>query len=148
MAKSAQERALAELKDEQDRKRMEEAYNKSASRSMGTFKEKTPKPPALPPKTEARKKAEFMEKMRMSPAVTKEAQSEGMKGPRMMKAPAQIYDAVRSVVSPRTPRTEEEMDELTREVARGMKKGGMVKSSASKRADGCAQRGNTKGRMV
>lgn len=32
--------------------------------------------------------------------------------------------------------------------ASGMKKGGMVKSSASKRADGCAQRGKTKGRMV
>ena len=30
----------------------------------------------------------------------------------------------------------------------GMKKGGMVKSSASKRGDGCAQRGKTKGRMV
>ena len=29
-----------------------------------------------------------------------------------------------------------------------MKKGGSVKSSASKRADGCAQRGKTKGRMV
>ena len=32
--------------------------------------------------------------------------------------------------------------------APAMKKGGMVKSSASKRADGCAQRGKTKGRMV
>ena len=30
----------------------------------------------------------------------------------------------------------------------GMKKGGAVKSSASKRADGCAVRGKTKGRMV
>jgi hypothetical protein len=30
----------------------------------------------------------------------------------------------------------------------GMKKGGMVKSSASKRADGCAQRGKTRGKMV
>lgn len=30
----------------------------------------------------------------------------------------------------------------------GMKKGGAVKSSASKRADGIAQRGKTKGRMV
>ena len=29
-----------------------------------------------------------------------------------------------------------------------MKKGGAVKSSASKRADGCAVRGKTKGRMV
>jgi hypothetical protein len=32
--------------------------------------------------------------------------------------------------------------------SQGMKKGGSVKSSASKRADGCAQRGKTKGRMV
>jgi hypothetical protein len=30
----------------------------------------------------------------------------------------------------------------------GYKKGGSVKSSASKRADGCAQRGKTRGRMV
>jgi hypothetical protein len=30
----------------------------------------------------------------------------------------------------------------------GMKKGGSVKSSASKRADGIAQRGKTKGRFV
>ena len=42
------------------------------------------------------------------------------------------------------------MDEADAEVkreTRGMKKGGMV-GSASKRADGCAQRGKTKGRMV
>ena len=33
--------------------------------------------------------------------------------------------------------------------AQGMKKGGKVKmSSASKRADGCAQRGKTRGKMV
>lgn len=30
----------------------------------------------------------------------------------------------------------------------GFKKGGMVRSSASKRADGCATKGKTKGRMV
>ena len=29
-----------------------------------------------------------------------------------------------------------------------MKKGGQVKSSASKRADGCAQRGKTRGKIV
>jgi hypothetical protein len=29
-----------------------------------------------------------------------------------------------------------------------MKKGGSVKSSASKRADGCCKKGKTKGRMV
>jgi hypothetical protein len=33
-------------------------------------------------------------------------------------------------------------------IDRGYKKGGSVKSSASKRADGCAVRGKTKGRMV
>jgi hypothetical protein len=32
--------------------------------------------------------------------------------------------------------------------SRGMKKGGVVKSSASKRADGIAAKGKTKGRMV
>jgi hypothetical protein len=36
----------------------------------------------------------------------------------------------------------------TEEEPTGMKKGGKVKSSASKRADGIAQRGKTKGRMV
>ena len=89
--------------------------------------------------------AEYMESMRMSPAKTKEAQTaEGMKGPRMMRAPAEAYDAIRSVVSPRTARTDEEMSELTREVVRGMKKGGMT---ASKRGDGIAQRGKTRGKM-
>ena len=41
----------------------------------------------------------------------------------------------------------EAKDEIKRET-RGMKKGGKVKSSASKRADGIAKRGKTKGRMV
>jgi hypothetical protein len=52
------------------------------------------------------------------------------------------------------PKTEEEKkekreaeDEIKRET-RGMKKGGIVKSSASKRADGVAIKGKTKGRMV
>jgi hypothetical protein len=55
------------------------------------------------------------------------------------------------------PKTEEEKkekreakereDEIKRET-RGMKKGGKVKSSASKRADGIAKKGKTKGRMV
>lgn len=80
-------------------------------------------------KTKARQLAEYMERSRMSPAKTKEEQtSEGIKGPRMMRGPAEIYDAVRSVVSPRKARTEEEMSELTREVSRGMKKGGPVQS--------------------
>jgi hypothetical protein len=93
--------------------------------------------------TKARKIAEFMERYRMAPATTKEAQTaEGMKGPRMMKGPSEAYDAVRSMISPRTPRTEEEMSELTREVGRGMKNGGVT------RADGCITKGHTRGKMV
>ena len=41
----------------------------------------------------------------------------------------------------------EAKDEIKRET-RGMKKGGMVKSSASKRGDGIAMKGKTRGRMV
>jgi hypothetical protein len=47
----------------------------------------------------------------------------------------------------RPRRSPDEMSELTREIGRGMKSGGKV-SSASKRADGIAQRGKTRGRMV
>jgi hypothetical protein len=42
---------------------------------------------------------------------------------------------------------EEKKKEEAKAKAKGMKKGGSV-SSASKRADGCAVRGKTKGRMV
>jgi len=43
----------------------------------------------------------------------------------------------------------EEQAAAEQAAAQGMKKGGRVKvSSASKRADGCAQRGKTRGKMV
>jgi hypothetical protein len=43
----------------------------------------------------------------------------------------------------------EEQAAAEQAAAQGMKKGGRVKmSSASKRADGCAQKGKTRGRMV
>jgi len=41
----------------------------------------------------------------------------------------------------------EKDEDQDKQEGRGMKKGGSVKS-ASKRADGCAQRGKTKGRMI
>lgn len=52
--------------------------------------------------------------------------------------------------APSTPKSFEERmrDATPAERKRMMAKGGMVKSSASKRADGCAQRGKTKGKMV
>ena len=69
--------------------------------------------------TEARKKAEQMERLRLKPASTRnKAISGALKGPNMVEGPSEVYDFVRSVVSPRTPRTEDEMSELTREVSR------------------------------
>jgi len=136
----AEKEARQEQADRKMREAAEKAYNKSLR-----FTEEAPEEDAgAKNKTKARKTAEFMESKRMNPASTLEAQtSEGSRGPRMMRGPAEVYDAVRSVVSPRKPRSEEEMSELTREVGRGMKKGGFVKA-----ADGCCQRGKTKGRMV
>jgi hypothetical protein len=75
--------------------------------------------------------------------------------PLMSKSPK---DAVKTALTPVAAmvdmvtgpkrRSEEDMSELTREVARGnkMAKGGKV-SSASARADGIAQRGKTRGKM-
>jgi hypothetical protein len=45
MADTAKEEALAQLKEEKDRAAMGKAYDEAARRSMGTFKDKTPKPP-------------------------------------------------------------------------------------------------------
>lgn len=151
--------------------------------------------------TEARKKAEQMENLRLKPASTRnKALSGALKGPNMMEGPSAVYDAVRSVISPRTPRTEDEMSELTREVSRaemarnrpgnidatlspaarealmnvrdaeqrkkmgkrydeimpdpygeGKARGGSIKGYAKggvTRADGCCQRGKTRGKFV
>ena len=50
--------------------------------------------------------------------------------------------------SERLARKAEAFRTRMREQAKGMKAGGQVKSSASKRADGCAVRGKTRGKMV
>lgn len=48
------------------------------------------------------------------------------------------------------PYTPELWDKARKNIraAMGNKKGGMIKSPASKRADGCAKRGKTKGRIL
>lgn len=63
-----------------------------------------------------------------------------------MSAPL-VADLARAAVTGRKPRSDEDLNELTREVAKGnkMASGGMT---ASSRADGCAVKGKTKGRMV
>jgi hypothetical protein len=78
-----------------------------------------------------------------------------------------VSDAINSFVDSATGETGKAQDErikrLEAEVAAGiktkqqaqmeaqgtgMKKGGMISSSASKRADGCAMRGKTRGKIV
>lgn len=49
---------------------------------------------------------------------------------------------------PKATRPDDDLNKKMREGYKPFKKGGMVKSSASKRADGCAVKGKTKGRMV
>lgn len=96
MADTAKEEALAQLKEEKDRAAMGKAYDEAASRSMGTFKEKPPKPAPKPP---------------VAASAASAASSPNKKA-----------------------------------------KGGCVKmakgGSVSSRADGVAQRGKTKGKMV
>ena len=115
-------------------------------------------------KTKARMMAEDMEEMQARPGTRamrklREAKvdNEGGIGPirEMVKG---LMGGVGSALSPiqdrmqgRPGRSEDEMSELTREIARGMgrgmKSGGKV-GSASKRADGCAIKGKTRGRFV
>ena len=102
-------------------------------------------------KTPAREKAEEMEIERTFPMASKLAKDT----PLIQKSPK---DALKTAVTPMAAmvdmvtgpkrRSEEDMSELTREVARGnkMAKGGKV-SSASSRADGIAKRGKTRGKM-
>jgi hypothetical protein len=115
-----------------------------------------------PPKTKARKIADKMENDRLNPnirAAEKYIQGDpddstitkirrGITG-----APVLLGASGADMVSYpfREKRSEEDMSELTREVGRGMKsdakrQGGKV--SASSRADGIAQRGKTRGKMV
>jgi hypothetical protein len=58
-----------------------------------------------------------------------------------------VADLARAAVTGRKPRSDEDLNELTREVAKGnkMASGGMT---ASSRADGCAQRGKTRGTVI
>ena len=115
-------------------------------------------------KTKARMLAEEMEEMQARPGTRsmrklREAKvdNEGGMGPiremvkGVMGGVGNVLGPIQDLASGRKPRTEEEMSELTREIGRGMgrgmKSGGKV-SSASKRADGCAIRGKTRGRMI
>lgn len=114
-------------------------------------------------KTKARMMAEEMEEKQVAPLSrilrrNKQMQvdEEGGLGPirrAVQKATEFATPGIEAIerMTSRERRSDAELDELAREIARdksrGMKSGGKV-SSASKRADGCAQRGKTRGRMV
>jgi len=114
-----------------------------------------------PPKTKARKIADEMENDRLSPNIrAAERYIQGKPDDSVVTqirrgvtgAPLLIGASGVDMLSYpfREKRSEEELNELAREVSKGSrkyKKGGKV-SSASTRADGIAQRGKTKGRMV
>jgi hypothetical protein len=114
-------------------------------------------------KTQARMIAEEMEEERMAPGssavrklregkvdadmpMVKEALRAIVGGP--PAAISSVAGAAKRMMGNK-PRSEDDMSELTREIGRGMnyKKGGKV-SSASSRADGCAIKGKTRGRMI
>ena len=116
-----------------------------------------------PPKTKAREVAEEIDREDRSPYTTKAEKyiqgtpedDFGTKARRMAFAVPMFLGGIGADMATapfRKTRSDEDIDELAREVARGkakknMKSGGKV-SSASSRADGCAVRGKTKGRMV
>ena len=102
-------------------------------------------------KTRARKIAEEMELERTSPRaykMAKETPAMAQDAKDALKAGIGIPLAmgVDMITGPKR-RSEEDMSELTREVAKGMKKGGSVRS-ASARADGIATKGKTRGKIV
>ena len=113
------------------------------------------------PRTPARMIAEAMEEEQVAPLEKQlrklretKVDREGGLGPlrSMVKgitgAAAPSIEMIEKMIN-RPRRSEEEMSELTREVGRGMnyKSGGKV-GSASKRADGIAQRGKTRGKII
>jgi len=113
--------------------------------------------------TPARRKAEQMDYEARYPMSTKAADmmDEGVKRRDPLQSAVGFggmtvltpLEAAKNYITGNRQRSEEDMSELAREVARGgakiegYKKGGFV-SSASSRADGCAKRGKTRGRIV
>lgn len=132
-----------DVEEEKMSKKAEKAYNKAMPEADTTFN--------LPKKTSARKIAEQMENERTSPIASKMAKETPMMAQSAKDAlkgglGIPLAMAVDMVTGPKR-RSDEDMSELTREVAKDKKmaKGGMT---ASRRADGCAERGKTRGRII
>ena len=126
-------------------KKAEKAYNKAMPESDTTFNSSK--------KTPARKVAEQMETERTSPMAAKLAKKlsdtpleERKAGHALQSGMGIPYAMGVDMLTGPKRRSDEDMSELTREVAKGnkMAKGGMT---ASSRADGIAQRGKTRGKI-
>ena len=129
--------SLQDMKDEAKRKRMGKAYDDAPYMSMGTKRPAQPKPmaPVMADEFQRGKEAGATprpapQRDMMTPTLEEEARMrEQVKDERMMRRMGEEYDKA----APRSMKR--------------YAKGGAV-GSASKRADGCAERGKTKGRMV
>ena len=141
-----------DVADEKSRKKASAAYDKAMPEPDTSFgklssgkKDKKSEP------TKARKMANEMEFERtypMASKMAKETPTMAQNAKDAIKGGLGIPLAmgVDMITGPKK-RSEEDMSELTREVAKGnkMASGGMT---ASKRADGCATKGKTRGKMV
>ena len=131
-----------DVAEEKASKKAEKAYNKAMPEADTTFNSSK--------KTPARKVAEQMETERTYPMSSKMAKETPMMAQTAKDAlkgglGIPLAMGVDMITGPKR-RSDEDMSELTREVAKGKKmaKGGMT---ASSRADGIAQRGKTRGKI-
>ena len=131
-----------DVAEEKASKKAEKAYNKAMPEADTTFNSSK--------KTPARKVAEQMETERTYPMSSKMAKETPMMAQTAKDAlkgglGIPLAMGVDMLTGPKR-RSDEDMSELTREVAKGnkMAKGGMT---ASSRADGIAQRGKTRGKI-
>lgn len=117
--------SLQDMKDEAMLKRMGRAYDRAPYESMGT------KPPVKPAaKTPAKPAPKKVEPVQSSLEEPDASVLRDLKDQRDLERMGRAYD-----------------EAAPRSMKRGFVKGGSV-GSASKRADGCAQRGKTKGRFI
>ena len=137
-----------DVAEEKAAKKAGKAYDKAmpeADTSFGKLNKDGQKPPV----TKALKIAKEMEFERTSPMAYKMAKDTPMMAQTAKDALKSglvipLAMGVDMITGPKR-RSAEDMSELTREVAKGMKKGGMT---ASSRADGCAERGKTRGKII
>ena len=130
--------SFQDMKDEAKRKRMGKAYDDAPYMSMGTKRPAPPKPmaPVMADEFQRGKEAGATPRPApprdiMTPTLEEEARMrDQVKDERMMRRMGEEYEKA-----------------APRSMKRGLAKGGAV-GSASKRADGCAERGKTRGKFI